>query len=398
MQPVKEYTFDNFIIGESNRFAFMAAKAVAEKPGEAYNPLIIYGESGLGKTHLLKAIYNHIHELSPDFSVCMVPADELTQEMVNAIKAKQTNEWRQSILSADVLLIDDAHVLAGKQNTQAEYVRLIRACVGKKNQVVLTASIDPDKLPVLESSFRADYERCLFADIQPLDIETCRLVARDKAARCGLSLSDKSLEYIASHANGEVRRLEGVIYRLHAEKELMGSDVDFTTVKQAYEDYNWAFSQSRETCEKTAYIMMGIQGSGKSEFCRRFLPDVERINLDALKTRKNEERMIAACHVRGIDYVVDNTNPTREDRARYIPAAKKEGYRVIGYFMQSRLKDCIARNNQREGKEKIPATAIAMTSNRLEMPNKEEGFDELYFVANDGETMTVSEWRKDNEL
>ena len=172
MQPVKEYTFDNLIIGESNRFAFMAAKAVAEKPGEAYNPLIIYGESGLGKTHLLKAIYNHIHELSPDFSVCMVPADELTQEMVNAIKAKQTNEWRQSILSADVLLIDDAHVLAGKQNTQAEYVRLIRACVGKKNQVVLTASIDPDKLPVLESSFRADYERCLFADIQPLDIET----------------------------------------------------------------------------------------------------------------------------------------------------------------------------------------------------------------------------------
>ncbi len=149
---------------------------------------------------------------------------------------------------------------------------------------------------------------------------------------------------------------------------------------------------------KTAYIMIGIQGSGKSEFCRRYLPDAVRINLDTLKTRNRERRMIAECHARSADYVVDNTNPTREDRARYIPTAKAEGYRVIGYFMQSRLKDCIARNNLREGKERIPATAIAMTSNRLEMPDREEGFDGLYFVANDGETMTVSEWREDNEL
>ena len=149
---------------------------------------------------------------------------------------------------------------------------------------------------------------------------------------------------------------------------------------------------------KTAYIMIGIQGSGKSEFCRRFLPDAERINLDTLKTRNNEKRMIADCHARGIDYVVDNTNPTKEERARYIPAAKAAGYRVIGYFMQSRLQECIARNNLREGKEVVPAKAIAMTSNKLEMPGKNEGFDELYFVANDGVTMTVSEWREENEL
>ena len=113
---------------------------------------------------------------------------------------------------------------------------------------------------------------------------------------------------------------------------------------------------------KTAYIMIGIQGSGKSEFCRRYLPGSTRVNLDTLKTRNNEARMIEACHSHGIDYVVDNTNPTREDRARYIPAAKAEGYRVIGYFMQSRLQDCIARNNRREGKEVVPPKAIAMTS------------------------------------
>ena len=149
---------------------------------------------------------------------------------------------------------------------------------------------------------------------------------------------------------------------------------------------------------KKAIIMIGIQGSGKSEFCRRFLSDVERVNLDTLKTRNNEKRKIADCQARGVDYVIDNTNPTKDDRARYIPEAKTAGYLVVGYFMQSRLQDCIARNNLREGKEVIPAKAIAMTSNRLEMPDRAEGFDELYFVANDGKLMTVSEWRENDEL
>ncbi len=156
--------------------------------------------------------------------------------------------------------------------------------------------------------------------------------------------------------------------------------------------------KSMYNSNKTAYIMIGIQGSGKSTFCRKFLPDVQRINLDTLHTRNKESIMIKECQNKGCDYAVDNTNPTREDRARYIPDAKEKGYRVVGYFMESRLQECIRRNELREGKEVVPATAIAMTSNRLEMPSKEEGFDELYFVANDGEKMTVSEWREDDEL
>ncbi len=149
---------------------------------------------------------------------------------------------------------------------------------------------------------------------------------------------------------------------------------------------------------KTLYIMIGIQGSGKSEFCRRYLPEVRRVNLDTLKTRNNEKRMISECRAAGCSYVVDNTNPTREDRARYIVPAKADGYRIVGYFMQSRLQECIARNNLREGKEKIPPKAIAMTSNRLERPDRSEGFDELFFVSNDGNNMTISEWREENEL
>lgn len=149
---------------------------------------------------------------------------------------------------------------------------------------------------------------------------------------------------------------------------------------------------------KRAIIMIGIQGSGKSTFCQQHLPDVCRINLDSLKTRKNETRLVEQCHAEGRDYVVDNTNPMKADRARYIPAAKEAGYRVIGYFMQSRLHECIQRNEARQGKERVPATAIAMTSNKLEMPSYAEGFDELYFVTNDGATMTVSEWRVPDEL
>ena len=149
---------------------------------------------------------------------------------------------------------------------------------------------------------------------------------------------------------------------------------------------------------KTIFIMMGIQGSGKSTFCRKSLADVERVNLDTLKTRNAERQAIEACQARGCDYVIDNTNPTRADRQRYIPSAKSLGYRVVGYFMQSRLRDCIARNELREGGTKIPAKAIAATSNRLELPKKCEGFDELYFVENDGVTMTISEWREEDEI
>ena len=231
MQPVSEYNFDNFIIGRSNQLAFLAAKDVAYKPGETNNPLFIYSKSGLGKTHLLNAIYKHIHKTSPDLAVFMVTADELVLKMINAIETKQIDEWRRSVLSSDVLLIDDAHILMGKEFTQAEFVYLIRNCVKRKHQVVLTASVDPEKLPVLESSLRSDFDRGLCADIQPIDIATCRLVAIDKAARSGLSLSDELLEYIISHSNGDARRIEGVINSLYAGKKLLNFNLDLTSVK-----------------------------------------------------------------------------------------------------------------------------------------------------------------------
>ena len=145
---------------------------------------------------------------------------------------------------------------------------------------------------------------------------------------------------------------------------------------------------------KCMVIMMGIPGSGKSTFYQRFLEhDFVRVNLDTLKTRHREELLIKDCIVRGQNYVIDNTNPQKADRARYIPTAKAAGYHIIGYFMESKLADCMERNRRRVGKARIPDTAIACISNKLEIPRLSEGFDELYFVENNGAEMTIEKWR-----
>lgn len=146
--------------------------------------------------------------------------------------------------------------------------------------------------------------------------------------------------------------------------------------------------------QKTMIIMMGLQGSGKSTFYEKYLSkDHVRVNLDTLKTRNKEHLLIDECLSEGKNFAIDNTNPTRADRARYISLAQENGYYIIGYFMESKIKDCIARNALREGKARVPDCAIAATSNKLEIPSFEEGFNELYFVKNDGEAMIVEKWR-----
>ena len=150
---------------------------------------------------------------------------------------------------------------------------------------------------------------------------------------------------------------------------------------------------------KTVVILMGLQGSGKSTFCQKYLLNsFVRVNLDTLKTRCREKLLVEECMESESSFVVDNTNPTRIDRERYIIPAKKAGYRVVGYFLESKIKDCMARNALREGKARVPEKAIAATSNKLEIPSYDEGFDELYFVKNDGVTMTVEPWRTKNEI
>lgn len=146
---------------------------------------------------------------------------------------------------------------------------------------------------------------------------------------------------------------------------------------------------------KTAVIMIGIQASGKSTFSKAEFPEYVRINLDTLKTRHREKQLLEQCIQEGQSFVVDNTNPTRAERARYIPLAKAAGYRVVGYFMESKVRPCMERNERREDAARVPVTAIAATSNKLEMPRYEEGFDALYFVGTAEGTTTISPWREE---
>ena len=147
--------------------------------------------------------------------------------------------------------------------------------------------------------------------------------------------------------------------------------------------------------EKTLVIMIGLQGSGKSTFYAKFLAeDFVRVNLDTLKTRYQEKLLVESCLAEGKSFAVDNTNPTRADRQRYIPDARAAGYRVIGYFMDAKVEECAIRNAQREGKARVPDVAITSTARRMEIPTMDEGFDEIHFVKNDGVTMTIVPWRK----
>ena len=145
--------------------------------------------------------------------------------------------------------------------------------------------------------------------------------------------------------------------------------------------------------------MMGIQASGKSSFCRKFIPDsYERVSLDDLNTRKKETQLLKECIASGLDVVIDNTNPTKDDRQRYIPILRESGYTIVGYFLQSKIKDCVRRNENRAGKNRVPSKAIAATSNRLELPDRSEGFDELYFVKISDGTFEIEKWEDEYEI
>lgn len=150
---------------------------------------------------------------------------------------------------------------------------------------------------------------------------------------------------------------------------------------------------------KEAIIMIGIQASGKSSFCKRIIPDsFVRISLDELNTRNKEKRLLSDCIAKEKDIVIDNTNPTKADRERYIPVLKENGYEVTGYFMQSRVKDCIRRNEERQGKARVPAAAIAATSNKMELPEYSEGFDKLFFVKLFHDDFFIDKWEKEDEV
>lgn len=230
------YTFDRFIVGSSNKFAHAAAIAVAENPGKIYNPLFIYGNSGLGKTHLLLAIGQQIHEKSPDKRIAYIKGDEFTNQLVKSIKDGTAEEFRQKYRNVDLFLVDDIQFIAGKQQTQNEFFHTFNNIYEAGHQIVITSDRPPLEMSILDDRLRTRFEGGLMADIQPPDLETRMAITRNKAAQLGLLLSDEAVEYIATCITANIRSLEGVIKRLTAYKEILDDVITIESVKRAIKD------------------------------------------------------------------------------------------------------------------------------------------------------------------
>ena len=230
------YTFDRFIVGNSNKFAHAAAVAVADNPGKNYNPLFIYGNSGLGKTHLLLAIGQAIHEREPEKKIAYIKGDEFTNQLVKAIKEGTVEDFHTKYRNVDLFLVDDIQFIAGKRSTQEEFFHSFNNIYEAGHQIVITSDRPPLEMSLLDDRLRTRFEGGLMASIEPPDIETRMAIIRNKAAQLGLLLSDDAVEYIATKITANIRQLEGVIKRITAYVELTRGTATIETAKIAIAD------------------------------------------------------------------------------------------------------------------------------------------------------------------
>ena len=231
-----DFTFENFIKGPSNQFAYAAAQAVASNPSGAYNPLFIYGQSGLGKTHLLNAIQVEIKKNHPDFNVVYVDCEKFTNEIITAIREGNTESFRQKYRAADVLLVDDIQFIAGKESTQEEFFHTFNTLHNAGKQIVLASDRPAKEIKSLEERLRTRFEWGLTADIQPPDFETRVAIIRRKAELFNLDMPDDVAEFIANHLKNNIRQLEGAVKKLNAYYMLEGIQPVIGVAQNAIKD------------------------------------------------------------------------------------------------------------------------------------------------------------------
>lgn len=211
-----QYTFENFIVGESNKFAHAACIAVARNPATSYNPLFIYGQSGLGKTHLLYAITNEIKNTMPGVRIVYKKGDEFTNELIRAIHDGSTQEFRDRYRKADVLLIDDIQFIAGRESTQEEFFHTFNALHDADKQIILTSDRPPRDIKTLEDRLRTRFEWGLIADIQPPSIELRQAIIMKKAEALGIKIPDEAVAYLSQKLKNSIRTIEGAIKKISA--------------------------------------------------------------------------------------------------------------------------------------------------------------------------------------
>lgn len=231
-----KYTFNSFVIGNSNRFAHAASLAVAESPAKAYNPLFIYGGVGLGKTHLMHAIGHYILDNNPSAKVVYVSSEKFTNELINAIKDDKNEDFRNKYRNVDVLLIDDIQFIAGKERTQEEFFHTFNALHDANKQIILSSDRPPKEIPTLEDRLRSRFEWGLIADIQVPDFETRMAILKKKADVENLNVANEVMGYIATKIKSNIRELEGALIRIIAYSSLTNREVTVDLASEALKD------------------------------------------------------------------------------------------------------------------------------------------------------------------
>ncbi len=265
-----KYTFDTFVIGNSNRFVHAASLAVAEAPAQAYNPLFIYGGVGLGKTHLMHAIGHFIREADPSMNIVYVSSEKFTNDLINAIQTNSTQAFRDSYRNVDVLMIDDIQFIAGKTSTQEELFHTFNALHESQKQIILSSDKPPREMKTLEARLQSRFEWGLIADIQPPDLETRIAILRKKAEAEGLvNIDDNVMEFIATNSENNIRELEGALTRVIAYSKLTGLPIDLDLVHQALRDVLNANAGRRATPENIMRLVCDRFGITESEFLSR---------------------------------------------------------------------------------------------------------------------------------
>ena len=231
-----DLTFDTFIVGSSNKFAHAACVAVAAQPAAAYNPLFIWGNSGLGKTHLLNAISIEIKRVHPEMSIVYVKGEEFTNELIMAIGRGTTPAFREKYRKADVLLVDDIQFIGGRESTQEEFFHTFNTLYESRKQIILASDRPPKDIALLDDRLRTRFDSGLTADIQPPDYETRRAIIKRKAENLGLELPNAVSDFIADKVKNNIRQLEGVVKKLQAFHELDGKTPSISTAQRSITD------------------------------------------------------------------------------------------------------------------------------------------------------------------
>ena len=229
----ERYTFDRFVIGGNSQLAAAACRGVADSPAQVYNPLFIYGDTGLGKTHLMHAIGHEILSREPDTRIAYVPSEQFTNEMIAAIQSGRTSDFRQRYRRIDVLLVDDVHFLGNKEGTQEEFFHTFNSLYDAHRQIVITSDRPPQEIPGLQERLVSRFEWGLVTDIKPPDFETRVAILQKKAAEDRLTLEEEVIEFIARNRKTSVRQLEGAVIKLLAFSSLTRREISLDLAREA---------------------------------------------------------------------------------------------------------------------------------------------------------------------